>query len=64
MKVIPKKEIIMLLEKKVEGELLTRCVFDELFELYGDDWFISDTDHTKYTLCKVNIERERVIKSE
>lgn len=63
MKVIPKKDLIILLEKEVEQELLTRYVFDSLFEDYGDDWFISDVDRTKYKLYNVNEERKKIIDS-
>lgn len=61
MKVIPKKDLIILLEKEVEQELLTRYLFDDLFEDYGDDWFISDIDRTKYKLYNVNEERKKII---
>lgn len=63
MKVIPKKDLIVLLEKEVEQELLTRYIFDDLFEDYGDDWFISDVDRTKYKLYNVNEERKKIIDS-
>ena len=63
MKVIPKKDLIILLEKEVEQELLTRYIFDDLFEDYGDDWFISDVDRTKYKLYNVNEERKKIIDS-
>lgn len=63
MKVIPKKDLIILIEKKVESELLTEDVFNYLFETYGDDWFISDTDHTQYSLCNKNKEREKIVES-
>lgn len=63
MKVIPKKDLIILLEKEVEQELLTRYIFDGLFEDYGDDWFISDVDRTKYKLYNVNEERKKIIDS-
>ena len=63
MKVIPKKDLITLLEKEVEQELLTRYIFDDLFEDYGDDWFISDVDRTKYKLYNVNEERKKIIDS-
>ena len=63
MKVIPKKDLIILLEKEVEQELLTRYVFDDLFEDYGDDWYISDVDRTKYKLYNVNEERKKIIDS-
>ena len=63
MKVIPRKDLIVLVEKKVESELLTKDVFDYLFETYGDDWFISDTDHTQYSLFNKNKEREKIVGS-
>lgn len=61
MKVIPKKDLIELLEKEVEKTLLTKYTFDDLFETYGDDWFISDTDHTKYVQCNINKKREDLL---
>ena len=61
MKVIPKKDLIEILEKEVEKTLLTRYTFDDLFETYGDDWFISDTDHTKYVQYTVNKKRENLL---
>lgn len=61
MKVIPKNDLIELLEKEVDKTLLTRYTFDDLFETYGDDWFISDTDHTKYVQCNINKKRENLL---
>ena len=61
MKVIPKKDLIEILEKEVEKTLLTKYTFDDLFETYGDDWFISDMDHTKYVQYTVNKKRENLL---
>ena len=64
MKVIPREDLIILIEKEFKSEeLLTKDEFNYLFEIYGDDWFVSDTDHTQYTLCNKNKEREKIVGS-
>lgn len=60
MKAIPKDDLIKLIETSVhktffEGDII--CLFEE----YGDDWYVSDSDHSKMELYKENKERKRLL---
>lgn len=66
MKVIPKKDLIILIEEILESEeLLTKDELNYLFETYGDDWFVSDTEtyYAQFSLCNKNKEREKIVGS-
>ena len=63
MKIIPKEDIITIVETIFpEGRLISQYDFEQIYEIYGDDYFISDIDHTRYSLCKKNEERKKICK--
>ena len=61
MKVIPKKELIQLLEMQ-DQELIYKSEIEDLFYEYGDDYY-KDFYDSPFKLCKSNAERKALLKN-
>ena len=60
MKVIPKKELIQLLEMH-DQELIYQDGIEGLFYTYGDDYY-KDSYDSPFELCKSNANRKALLK--
>lgn len=57
MKAIPLEDLIILL--KGEGEqIIYKEDIEDLFETYGDDWYVDEDCHDRLELCNENKRRK------
>lgn len=64
MKMIPKNELIIMLQKKglEDIELISKDMMENIFERYGDDYFKPDMNFfADWELCTKNEKRERLM---
>lgn len=62
MKVIPKNELIILLQKGLSGkEDISKEFMDDIFETYGDDYY-KDSSWSPYELVNANIKRKEFLR--
>ena len=61
MKVIPKKELIQLLEMQ-DRELIYESEIEDLFFMYGDDYYKDPGFYNSFELCKSNTARKALLK--
>lgn len=60
MKVIPTKELIVLLEH-CDRETLNSRQMENIYKRYGDDYYIDEVSR-EYELCKENPERKEFLR--
>lgn len=60
MKAIPKDDFIKIVSQ-TDCEVIFEDELEDLFKLYGDDWFINRDYYGEWELCKENKLRKEIL---
>lgn len=65
MKIIPKNELIIMLQEGLQDiKLISQTMMENIFERYGDDYFKPDMNwYADWELSNENEERKRLMRS-
>ena len=63
MKMMPRKDLILMLQEGMDCEILSEDIVEIIFKNYGDDYFKADMNfYSDWELCNKNEKRKQFLK--